>query len=90
VNLFFALYKITMVEELLEKLGYRNERDGFKHPYGEFHNEIGSQKICLRPDGIYAYSIGTIVGGDYLEMHLNFIPDDLEILEYLIRRCMYV
>jgi hypothetical protein len=82
--------RIKMVEELLEKLGFHNEQDGFKHPYGEYHNEKGNQKICLKPDGIYGYTVGSAIGGDYMEMHLNFIPDDPEILEYLIRRCFYI
>jgi hypothetical protein len=77
-------------EKILESLGFFNEIDGYMFPYGEYHNEKDSAKICLKPDGIYGYTIGSNEFDDYLEMHLNFIPEDEEMLRYLIKRVFYI
>lgn len=73
-------------EKVLESLGFFNEVDGYKFPHGEYHNERDDAKICLKGDGIYAYTIGSTEFEDYLEMHLNFIPEDEEVLRYLVKR----
>lgn len=78
--------KTDTTEKVLEELGFKNEWDGYVFPYGEYHNEKDDAKICLKGDGIYAYTIGSHEFDDYLEMHLNFIPEDEEILRYLIKR----
>ena len=77
------------VIETLNVLGFHNEWENFKFPYAEYYNKDQTAKICLKGDGMYAYSVDSFAG-DYLEMHLNFIPQDLEILEYIIRKTFYL
>ena len=77
-------------EQAIESLGFFNEVNENIYPYGEYYNEKGNAKICLKGDGIYAYTVGTYENEDYLEMHLNFIPKDTEILKYLIRHAFCI
>jgi hypothetical protein len=74
----------------LEDLGFRNQWRDIKFSHGEYYNEDLTLKVCLKGDGIYAYTVGTHENADYLEMHLNFIPEDEDILKYLIRRVFYL
>jgi hypothetical protein len=69
----------------LEDLGFRNQWEDVKFPHGEYYNENQSCRVLLKGDGIYAYSIGTYENDDYLEMHLNFIPER-DLLETLLKR----
>ena len=73
-------------EDILESLGFKNEWEDYKFPHDEFYDISQTKKICLKPDGIWAYSVGSHPGEDYLEMHLNFIPQDEIILSYLIEK----
>lgn len=84
-------------EEKLESLGFRNkwedENGAQCYPYGEYYDEQGNKKVCLKGDGLYAYSVdkGYMCGEPsvYLELRLNFLPD-VDMMEYLVRRVFYI
>jgi hypothetical protein len=68
------------------------KRNGFiPVTYDAFEDLEGNQRIELKGDGIYCYSIdrGSVYGDPYLEMHLNFIPET-PILDYLLRRIYFI
>lgn len=78
------------LSKALEDLGFKNEWNNFSYPHGEYFNSDQTQKVCLKGDGIYAYSVGTYANEDYLEMHLNFIPEDVNLLKTLLKRVFYL
>lgn len=77
-------------EEVLEYLGFSNENTA---DYWEYLNEDKNQKIHLKGDGIYAYSVyrGSAYEDNdgYLEMHINFIPKS-DVLVYLLKKVFYL
>ena len=76
------------IETTLNSLGFSEIRNG------EYVDESGNHKIILNDDGIYVYTVDRNSAMDdqpgYLEMHLNFIPEDQDILQYLIKRVFYL
>lgn len=81
-------YASFTAEKILEELGFEEMR------HGEYFDESGYRKVVLAPDGIYAYTVDRNSAmddqPDYLEMHLNFIPEEKDILTYLIKRVFYI
>ena len=75
--------------EALEELGFKNQWEDHRFPHGEYFDQNLSKRISLKPDGIYAYSVGSQVGEDYLEMYLNFIPDK-DLLINLLSKVFYL
>jgi hypothetical protein len=77
---------MNKLDKTLAKLGFHATSSS------EYSDLKGDKKIVLKGDGIYAYSIdrGFVEDSDYLEMHLNFIPDDMKVLTYLIKRIFYI
>ena len=79
-------------EYVLNKLGFE-ETDS-----GVYINKNETQKIVLKPDGFYAFSIGRgyvdDTSDDYLEMFINFIPGDSEgdmsLLTDLLKRIFHL
>ena len=79
----------SVAENVLTDLGFMEER------HGVFYDKDGRHKVVLAPDGIYAYSVDRNsshdeLQPDYLELHLNFIPDNRDVLTYLIKRVFYL
>lgn len=78
----------SIAEKAIIELGFEEVR------HGEFFDDTGNRKIVLAPDGIYAYTVDKNSAHDaqpdYLEMHLNFIPQNQEILTYLVKRIFYL
>lgn len=75
-------------EETLASLGFEEIR------MGEYLDDSGQHKIIINDEGIYAYTVDRCSAMDdqagFMEMHLNFIPEDQKILAYLIKRVFYL
>lgn len=79
-------------EEMLESLGFKNVWDDElgrrEHPFGEYWDKDGNSKVCLKGDGVYAYSLDSAFG-PYLELHLNFAPEP-KMLSIILKKTFYL
>lgn len=86
------LKKNVMIEEILETLGFKNKWDdemgSREHPFGEYWDRDGNKKVCLKGDGIYAYTLSHAFE-PYLELHLNFIPES-KLLSEILKKTFYI
>lgn len=72
------IHSENTAQEFLLNRGFREIE------YGVFLDTKNISKVCLKPDGIYGYT-HSLEHGDYLEMHLNFIPE-VSLLAHLLKK----